>query len=202
MTSFDRIHEDDTKPVFTCPYCKSNLFKVNVIEYATGADITTKIEFNEDHMVIHKTMIGNSKHTWIKCKKCCTNIDMDIDQLDAVFSGRYTEEQMKIQCKIIDKPVLLCPHCNEDIFKKGFNEVTTGGLSHAEVLFDSGGADYSDTCIEDMTDQWSECIACGGKIEIHASVLVDYYNGECSLEHITEIQTFNAQLSKLCEAKK
>lgn len=174
-----------TRPIFTCPSCGKNIFDVGLTECATGADISTVIDFKQAHLNVYETQISSAGHKWIKCNNCHNGIKIDVDQLDAVFSGRCTEEQIKIQCKIIQRPVFRCPQCRVDIFKAGINEVTTGGLSHTEITFDNTGETNGDTCIEDVRDQWSECNNCNARIDINATDLINYYNGDCALEDIT-----------------
>ena len=93
---------------------------------------------------------------------------------------------MKIQCKIIQRPVFRCPKCRVDIFKANFYECTQGGTSKAEIILHSDGYDTEPTGIENFTDQWSECGHCGARIDIDAINLINYYEGECSLEDIME----------------
>jgi len=172
------------QPIFTCPHCSKNLFDVGITECATGADISTVIDFKQSHLNVHETQINSQDHRWIKCNSCHNGIDIDIDQLDAVYSGRVTEEQMKIQCKITQRPVFLCPSCKLDLFKEGVYEVTRGGISKAQITFCSDGVDASDVMISDITEQWSECSNCGARIDINTSDLINYYEGECSLEDL------------------
>jgi hypothetical protein len=176
----------DEQPVFTCPSCGKNIFDVGVTECATGADISTVIDWSKHgHLDEQQTSINSQDFKWVKCNSCHNGINIDVDQLDAVFSGRCTEEQMKIQCKIIQRPVFLCPSCKLDVFKEGIYEVTLGGTAKAEITFCSDGADASNVMISDITDQWSECSNCGARIDIDATDLINYYEGECSLEDIT-----------------
>ena len=170
------------QPVFTCPSCGKNVFDVGVTECATGADISTVIRFNESNRTPY---IATAEHRWIKCDNCHNSIkNMTVNRLDAVFSGNYTEEQMKTKCGIIQRPVFLCPSCKLNLFKEGIYEVTRGGISKAQITFCSDGTDASDVMISDITEQWSECSNCGARIDIDAINLIDYYEGECSLEDI------------------
>ena len=174
------------QPIFTCPSCSKNLFDVGVTECATEAHITTVIDWSKHgHLDEHQTQINSAENKWVKCNNCHNGISIDVDQLDAVFSGRSTEEQMKIQCKIIQRPVFRCPQCRVDIFKTGFNEVTYGGTTKSEITLCSDGYDSEPAEVSNFTEQWSECGNCGARIDINAIDLINYYEGECSLEDIT-----------------
>ena len=174
-------------PIFTCPHCNENLFGVGVTECATGAYISTVVDFKQAHINTHyDTQINSAEHQWIKCNSCHNSIDITADQLDAVFSGRVTEEQMKVQCKIIQRPVFRCPECRFDIFKANFYECTEGGTSKTEIILCSDGYDTEPADITNFAEQWSECRHCGARINIDAINLINYYEGKCSLEGIIE----------------
>lgn len=174
----------DKQPVFTCPICGKNVFDVGITECATGADISTVVMFGTLPPFQQEPEITSAEHRWAKCNNCHNSIDIDVDQLDAVFSGRCTEEQMKIQCKIIQRPVFKCPQCRVDIFKAGFREVQCGGTARSEITLCSDGYDVEPAEISNFTEQWSECNNCGARIDIDAINLINYYEGECSLKDI------------------
>lgn len=201
MTSFDRIEEDE-QPIFTCPSCGKNVFDVGITECATGADISTVIDFKQAHLNAHETQIGSAEHQWVKCDNCHNNIkNMTVNRLDDVFSGRYTEEQMKIQCKIVQRPVLKCPQCRVDIFKAGFNEVTYGGTTKLEITLCSDGYDTEPAEVSNFTEQWSECGNCGARIDIDAIDLINFYEGECTYNDIArdDLKDANQHLIKFSE---
>lgn len=174
----------DEQPIFTCPSCGKNVFDVGVTECATNADISTVVDFKQAHLNVHETQINSQEHQWVKCNNCHNGIEIDADQLDAVFSGRCTEEQMKIQCKIIQRPVFECPSCKINIFKVGIYKVTHGGTTKTGIDFCSDGINASDVIISDITDQWSKCGLCGARIDIDAIDLIKYYEGECTYNDI------------------
>ena len=173
------------QPIFTCPHCSENLFEVGVVEFISNANISTVIDFNQGHMSAHETQLdGPNDGKQIQCRNCKNVIDVNSDQLDAVFSGRCTEEQMKIQCKILHHPTLICKLCKMDIFKFGLYEVTEGGTAKTKITFHTDGHDIDETKITNISGQWSECANCHASIDVNAIDLINYYEGECSLEDI------------------
>ena len=173
------------QPTFTCPHCSKNLFEVGVVEFVSNTNISTVIGFNQGHMNNYDTQLeGPNNRKQIQCRSCKCVIDMDSDQLDAVFSGRCTEEQMKIQCKILHNPILICKLCKMDIFKSGFYEVSEGGTAKTKITFSTDSHDIDETKITNISGQWSECANCHASIDVNASDLINYYEGECSLEDL------------------
>ena len=175
------------QPIFTCPHCSENLFDVGITEFVSNANISTMIDFKQGHLNAHETQLeGPNDGKQIQCRSCKNVIDMDSDQLDAVFSGRNTEEEMKVRCRIIPRPIFRCPKCKTDVFKSGIHKITTGSNTSTEITFCSDGIDYyiDPSDIKEIKNQWSECGKCSAQIDINASDLINYYEGECSLEDI------------------
>lgn len=172
------------KKVFRCPSCGKNLFDVGVTRCTTGSRTVTVVDFNNDITIVHNTRINSSSEEWVKCNHCHNGMDIEIYQLNEVLTGEITEELMKIQCGISCKPVFECPGCKKDIFKEGFREILYGGIASSEITMCSDGYDTKDADIVDFTEQWSECSSCGERININAIDLINYYEGECTLEDI------------------
>ena len=91
---------------------------------------------------------------------------------------------MKIRCGIESKPVYNCPKCGEDIFRKGFVEVLYGGTARSEITMCSDGYETGETDIVEFDEQWCECSSCDVRIDRNGIDLINYYEGEYSLEDL------------------
>ena len=171
--------------IFRCPSCGRDIFDVGVTLCTTGSTTSKDVDF-DDIVTVNKTIILSSEFSWTKCNNCHNAINIDIEQIVDVFTGAITEELMKIQCGISCKPIFECPGCKKDIFKEGFREVLYGGTASSEIIMCSNGYDTEDVDVTDFTEQWSECSSCGERINIDAIDLINYYEGECTLEDILE----------------
>ena len=176
----------DKIPIFTCPECGKNLFEVGVTEHTNNADISTSLIFEPGKLITGETIVESNTTRMIRCNHCHSDLNMDSDYLLNVFEGQKTEKEVKILCKMIDKPIYECPHCKVNIFKKGFIEITIGGLSECHVTFDEGGADYGETCINNPSEQYIRCAACETDIQVAQEWLVSFYDGSCTLDEIID----------------
>jgi len=172
-------------PVFTCPECGKNLFEVGVTEHTNGADVTVVMTFKDAKLNDSDYVIDARREQYIECNKCHARIDIDSDYLLSVFEGRRTQEEVKIECNISERPKFPCLHCKENLFEKGFDECLYGGTATSQIIFDDE-VKTAPALISDYTEQWVECNNCGSRIDIDAMVLINFYNGICTREHIEE----------------
>ena len=177
----------DIKPIFICPECGKNLFDVGVTRCSKDSQTTMHVDFNDGVTTAHKTRILNSSEDWVQCNNCHNGMDIEIYQLDEVLTGEVSEKLMKIRCGMECKPVYNCPKCGEDIFREGFVEVLYGGTSRSEVTMCSDGYDIGDADVVDFDGQWYECSSCDARIDINCIDLINYYEGEHSLDDLEDL---------------
>ena len=172
------------KPQMRCPHCDYDLFESGVTVRVKNATITRVIEYGRQGITIHDPMTTEKSPKTIRCNHCKRQIEITFEQLDDVFSGRRTEKDMAAECGWTERPVFKCAGCGVNMFEGGFTERTTGMETTHKYTFGEQGPQIEDT--EDTEDvrRHIECDMCGGRTEIPASVLMEYYHGEISLEDI------------------
>ena len=172
------------KPQMKCPHCDYDLFESGVTVRVKNATITRVIEYGRQGITIHDPMTTEKSPKMIRCNHCKRQIEITFEQLDDVFSGRRTEIDMAAECGWTERPIFKCVNCGVDMFKGGFIERTTGMETINRYAFGVQGPQIETIEDTEVLIRHIECSMCGGRTEIPASVLMEYYHGEISLEDI------------------
>ena len=172
------------KPQMKCPHCDYDLFESGVTERAKCATGIREVHFERTGITINYPKFEGGGVKTTQCNHCKRQLGITIEQLNDVFQGHRTEADVAAECGWTERPIFKCAGCGVNMFEGGFTERTTGMETTHKYTFGEQGPQIEDA--EDTEDvrKHIECDMCGGRTEIPASVLMEYYRGEITLEDI------------------
>ncbi len=93
----ESVESNNEKIETTCPYCKSNLFEVGIVEQTVGGISTMRIDFKDGKEIHGPTLIEEIDEQWSLCGKCKKQMDYAAHE---IIDELFRQNKITVDTKI------------------------------------------------------------------------------------------------------